>query len=253
MRRAWLVVASLGVCFTGVSSPRAAETELEVAGYEGSTTGGWSCGPQADVRYGGLAAKVRHSQRAATRDQGAGTTVVVGAAVEVTRAQIDMPAGLEQLEFVDNDYGDFTNVFGAADARVGYHFHYFGFETGVMLWSGWMDPREEAIGALPELLFSFGPRDFIYGELGFGVPTVTWLSRPAAPFATLGVKASDWLRLEFHAGSFRRGPALFEDFGFMFDSAWYVPINRRWELRGSLAFGTELTERQASLGFVYRL
>lgn len=257
MKRALLVVLSLALCVTGVSSPRAAETELEVAAYKGNTTGGWACGPQADVRYGGLATKVRHSQKAATPKQGAGASVVGGVALELARAHIDDPRYLNDVEepeeFEDRERGNKTRVFGAADLRVGYHFHYFGFEAGGMLWSGWKDPQAQGIAGFPELLLSFGPRDFLYGELGFGVPTVTWQNRPAFPYATVGIKASDWLRLELHAGVFRVGPALFDDQGFLVDAAWYVPINARWDLRANLALGTELTERQASLGLAYRL
>ncbi len=255
MKRVFLSLSCLAIFFTGLSSPRASETEVEVAGYEGSTTGGWACGPQADVRYGGLAAKVRHSARAATPRQGAGATLVAGAAVEVARARIDVAPGLDEvaeLEGVEQG-GDFTNAFGGADFRLGYHFHYFGFEAGVNLWSGWKNPRVVGVGFLPELVLSFGPRDFLYAEAGLGVPTSTWLMRPAVPYVTLGIVPSKRLRLEFHGAAVRAGPALIDDQAFIFDGAWYVPIHRRWDLRGSLGFGTELTERQASLGFVYRL
>lgn len=255
MKRGLLLIAGMAICATGVSSPRAAETELEVAGYEGNTTGGWACGPQASVRYGGLAAELRHAERKVTPEQGVGMTLALGAAVEVARARIDA----EPISEASDEWeatappGAFSDVFGAGNARVGYHARHFGIEGGMMMWSGWKEPRKHGMLVFPELLLSFGPRDFLYAEAGIGVPTSTWLMRPAFPYVTVGLSPSDQVRLEFHGGTFRDGPGLLGGGALMFDGAGYVTIHRRWDLRGSLAFGTELTDRQASLGFVYRL
>lgn len=248
-QKCYLTVACLGILFTGVSTPHAAETEVEVAGYEGNTTGSWACGSRAAVRYGGLAAKVRHSEREATPQQGVGATVAAAAAFEYAGATIHSASDTIAPEWERR----FSRPFGAGNLRTGYHFHYVGVEVGAAFWSGWNTAQEAALAGLPELVLSLGPRDFLYGEIGLGVPTLTWLTRPAVPYLTLGVVPSERLKLEFHAGAFRAGPGLLEDFSLLFDGAWYMTLHKNWDLRASLAFGTELTDRQASVGFVYRL
>lgn len=245
MRRGVLSIACLGICITGVTSPRASETQVEVAGYEGNTAGAWACGPQANVRYGGLAGKVRHSQRQAGPNQGAGATVVAGFAMEYARAKSDV-----DLSGVDTTFAD---VFGAGDLRGGYHWHYVGVEIGATLWSGWRDPGIKGLAIIPEVVLSFGPRDFIYGEVGVGTPTLTWLTRPAVPYLGLGIVPSKRVRFELHAGLFRAGPGLIDDQALLVDATWFVPIKEHWDLRGSLAFGTGFSDRQASLGFAYGL
>src|SRR5687768_3186909 len=83
----------------GTSAARAV-TEVEGAAYEGESSGNWGCGPGGRVRYGGLAAQVRHSQRRPDAESGLGATVIGGAALELQR--VPSPGGQPTFDSPDD-------------------------------------------------------------------------------------------------------------------------------------------------------
>src|SRR5579859_1078257 len=58
-RRAMLLLALLVLVSTAAKQVGATETEIEAQGYGGTASGGWACGPDARVKYGGVAGTVR--------------------------------------------------------------------------------------------------------------------------------------------------------------------------------------------------
>ena len=231
-------------------------TDVEVAGYEGQTSGNFGgCGPSGRVRYGGLAAEVRHSERRPNAEEGMGLTGVVGAAVEYDRvtvrsAEVD-PNSPNVLR--DTRFGSFL---GGAHARVGYHFHHVGFEAGIALWSGFRSPNVDSLSALalPEAQVTLGPRDFIYAVGGVGVPQLSQTMRYGLPYAGLGFAFDSGARVETRLGIHRAGPDLFSTAAFRLDATWYVPLDPMWSLRAGLGIGegSDL-EREANLGLLLKL
>lgn len=231
-------------------------TDVEVAGYEGQTSGNFGgCGPSGRVRYGGLAAEVRHSQRRPNAEEGMGWTGVVGAAVEYDHVTVRSAEADPDNPNVLRD-ARFGSFLGGAHARVGYHFHYVGFEAGLALWSGFRSPNVDSLSALalPEAQITLGPRDFIYAVGGVGVPQVSQTMRYGLPYAGLGFAFDSGARLEARLGVHRAGPDLFSTVVPRLDATWYVPLDPMWSLRAGLGIGSSSeVEREANLGFLLKL
>jgi hypothetical protein len=104
------------------------------------------------------------------------------------------------------------------------------------------------------LELSFGPRDRLYGVVGFGNPMVNHSRRPALFYGGVGLRALNGQRLELRGGLFRSGPPLLDDGGPRIDLAWYVPITQRLDLRSAFAWGgqSEL-DHEVGLGLAIRL
>lgn len=252
LRRFLLVLSSGLVCstvFLGESRAKTgSSTEVEVAGATGQSAGGWICGPSGAVRYGGLAVQVRHSERRPSRDDGLGTTLVAGAAVEgqflEQKEDSDDSASWPQTRF-------FSGPLVAAHTRVGYHFQYIGLEAGGMLFSGRDQWREAQVAGFPIAEVSLGRRDLFYFVAGVGPSQLTNQFAFGFPYAGFGLplgKASLNLRASVDIGvGFVRTPPRVDTF-------WTVPMNDSWSLRGGFALGGGLLapSHEASLGFTFR-
>lgn len=258
LRRFLLVLSSGLVCSTGFLGESRAKagssTEVEVAGSTGQSAGGWVCGPTGAVRYGGLAAQIRHSERRPTTNEGIGTTLVVGAAVEgqrvVAREHTPVDLDPDTPPLVTPQRAHFR-VLGAGHLRVGYHFQYVGLEGGVALLSGIEETGRERYGVVPIGELSLGRRDVFYVVAGVGPSQLTNQFALGLPYAGVGVPLGEAslnlrLSLDAHIGFTRTPPRV--------DAFWTVPLSDSWSLRGGFALGGGqiAPAHEASLGFTFR-
>lgn len=246
MRRELATLGCALMVLTAVGRPRADDGSGEISVYEGQTAGAWSCGPRGDVRYGGAAAQVRYSEHAPNQKRGAGATVVGGSAVEVAQVKVRPSEDGLGLEHTN------ARGFAALNGRFGYHWRWFGAELGAAAFNGWSSESQVGWGGIPQLELTIGPQNLFYCALGFGVPTLTWATRPAIPYAGLIYGDPSHLRIQAYIGMFRSGPSLYDTQSPMVDIAWYVPFRPNVDLRANLAIGGDLdVDRQAGLGLAF--
>ncbi len=223
--RRWLLGAGALGLFATLAPRGSAETELEAAATAGQSTGGWTCGPRGQARYGGVAGQVRMSERAATPRRGRGGTVVLGAAVAYERVRLvpggDSPASSQAQHPPDSIQGGFG-------VRGGNDWQYFGFQLGLQAWSGWdsAESRKPTPYVLPQLELRAGPEDSRWFVAGFGSPLATTYRHPGA-YVGAGVKQGVH---EFDAtlGLFRAGPSGFDDNNGRFDVVWKGLLFQHW-------------------------
>ncbi len=254
LRRFLLVLSSGLLCSTvllgGSRAKAGGSTEVEVAGATGQSAGGWICGPSAAVRYGGLAAQVRHSERRPTKDDGLGATLAAGAAIE--GQQLVTRSSEEDDDFEPPaDSKSVTGALGAGHLSAGYHFRYVGLEAGVTVLSGLEEGGRPRFAALPIGELSLGRRDLFYFVVGAGPSQLTNQFAFGIPYVGFGLplgEASVNLRASMDAHlEFQRTPPRFA-------ACWTVPVSDSWSLRGGFALGGGLLApaHEASLGFTFR-
>lgn len=220
-KRPVLTVLALGIAATAPTRVRAS-TEVEGAGYGGTTAGGWVCGPVGRANYGGAGARVRVAENAA-RFGGTGMTGEAAAALEGE-------ATSAECKFGDCIVNRSSAMFGA-HARLGYQWEVFGFEAGATAFQGYDHQNDSGpkVGAIPDAEISLGSRSVARGLIGIGSPTVTTLRRPGA-YLGADVLLDTW-ELQARAGMFRAGPALNDDAALRADVALYIPLTEPLSIR----------------------
>ncbi len=250
MRRKLVTFGCALMVATAVRRPRADDGSAEISAYEGQTAGAWTCGPRGDVRYGGVAARVRTSQRTPNRREGAGASAVGGSALEVARVKV-RPEPSDDGTPPEPQRQD-TRAFAALHGRFGYHWRWFGAELGAAAFNGWSNEHNVRWTGMPQLELSIGPEEVFSCALGIGVPTLTWSTRPATPYAGIVYQSPSHLRLQAYVGLFRSGPGLFDSESPMLDIAWYLPLQPNIDLRANVAAGGNLDiDRQAGVGLAF--
>jgi hypothetical protein len=224
--RRWLFgVACTGIVATVAEPGVTRDLELQGAGYTGTSTGAWTCGPSARVHYGGVGAQVRWSEQHETERHGRGGTVVAGAALEYEHSKI-----------IDSDSSDECTAPPCASprppnailpgfgGRVGYDWRLFGFQLGAQVWSAWSDPtdRHATLYALPELELRGGPQDIAWAIVGFGSPLVTTYRRWGL-YGGVGVRTGEG-QASLTLGDYRSGPAGLDTMAPRADFAWWMPF-----------------------------
>lgn len=214
LRRFFLGVGTLGLCATGIERySGAAPTEVDIDGYGGSTSGGWVCGPSADVKYGGAGGGVRvHPLSAPTSTEpgerppppASSVPDPIEARAPERREPMGEPHGLEIAAFggaesrsfklrspggIDDDDRTVppTRVLGAGRVEAGYDARYVGVRAGVVGFQRWAhnDARDPALLVLPTLDLRFGRLNNIYGGFGFGSWSTSTTFRPTG-YLSLG-------------------------------------------------------------------
>lgn len=223
--RRWIFGAGCAAIVGTLALPGVAgDMELQGAGYTGTTSGAWTCGPSARVRYGGLGAQVRWSERVATPAHGRGGTVVAGGALEYEHVSITRPSPLDQCDAPPCPTVPPPDaVLPGLGAKLGYDWRYVGFQIGAQAWSAWgsAEDRHATVYALPELELRGGPEHLVWGVVGFGSPLVTTYRRwglYTGAGATLGHN-----ELFATLGWFRSGPSGLETGALRVDAAWALP------------------------------
>jgi hypothetical protein len=224
--RRWLFGAGCTGIVATLAGPGATrDLELQGAGYTGTTTGAWTCGPSARVHYGGVGAQVRWSEQRATERHGSGGTVVVGAALEYEHAKIIRPESDDDCANPPCTSGRPPNaVLPGFGGRVGYEWRYFGFQLGAQVWSAWSAPgdRHATLFALPQLELRGGPEHIAWAIVGFGSPLVTTYRRWGI-YGGIGVKTGEG-QVSLTLGEFRSGPAGLDTTAPRADFAWWMPF-----------------------------
>lgn len=257
MRTRRLLLGS-GLCLLIASAGRpslGSTGEVEVAGYGGTSTGGWACGPSGQVAYGGVGTDFRISQRKNRDPAGPGATAVVGAAVE--HQSFECEAGCsEQVDELGNrkESGPPDAVLVGARARGGYTWKHFGVEGGVLAYQGFEEATsiEPETRLFPELELQGGTHGdtSIYGVLGVGSRGVTTHQRPGMyGGVTVDGEAG---RLDLRLGGARSGPAVFNDFDWRVDLSGRLPITEELGVRagGAASFPETGVDGEGSVGIV---
>jgi hypothetical protein len=206
-RRFALVAGLVGIVSSGARTTRARDpkVDLETAAYDGSTTGGWTCGPTGTARYAGIGLNATLSEHGRLDPDGPGFLAIAGAAVEREVVDIDpcctsRPAAMSGFH-----------------ARIGGGGHSFGLEAGVLAFQGWpsSDLGAPSWSVWPELKIIGGP-PAMHGVLGFGSDLPTTMRRPSILYGGMG-GSYEWGGFDVRLGIARAGPALVDDFGTRLD------------------------------------
>jgi hypothetical protein len=213
---------------TGPSRLIAAD-EVEVAGYAGSTVGGWVCGPAGRANYAGVAARVRVREQAPTQDHGAGFTAEAAYAVEhetlkLVECEDDCNEETDRILPPDSDLS-------GATVRLGHHWRTFGLELGVQAFQAWRNNTHESpeVGVLPTAELSYGRADKAHVLLGLGSPTLTTQRRPGL-YAGVDMPLPEKMTLEIRGGAVRQGPPI-SKFGPRVDGVLLFPLKGSAALR----------------------
>ncbi len=212
LRRVFLSMGVLGLFATGVERySGAAPTEVDIDGYGGATSGGWVCGPSADVKYGGAGGGVRVHPLSAPTSTEVGERPPPPASTVPDPIEAPPPPhyeprgephGLEIAAFGGAESRSFrlrsaggdddrtvppTRVLGAGRAEIGWDDHYFGIHAGAVGFQRWADnaARDPSLLILPTLDFRFGRLSNIYGGFGFGSWSTSTTFRPTG-YLSLG-------------------------------------------------------------------
>ena len=178
-RRRWLLVLGLGGLVVSAAHPAiGAPLDVEAAGYGGTASGGWACGPDARVKYGGGGGEVRVHSKATTDDPESGWSGALGGAVEdraISYLDCGQECGSSPPPTVTSG-----GVVGAGAAKVGYDWRWFGVRGGVNAYEVW-DARSDArptLLALPSLIVRGGRVNGFHVEGGLGSYDVPTIMRP---------------------------------------------------------------------------
>lgn len=219
-----MLVGALSVLLTAPTRVGAA-TEVEGAGYGGTSVGAWTCGPVGRVNYGGVGARVRVSQNPGAFG-GKGYSVEVAAAGEFERTRIVQCDSQSPCTSSPPDV-----LTGGTHIRAGYRGSVATIDLGLSAFGGWNDPTDGAqtLQAFPDFELGLFTGRFGRALGGIGTPTVTTLRRPGA---YLGYDLSlEWVDLETRLGVLRAGPALLDDSALRADLAVLVPLTGGLKLR----------------------
>jgi hypothetical protein len=222
----------------------AAYTEVESSAYAGTSTGGWTCGPVSQARYGGVGARVIVAEREATPEHGEGFNARVNAAGEYEHDTLKDAR-------CDNDCSSTSSTmpparFMAGGAvRGGYRWQYFGAEAGVQAFQGWEHntSRSPSWHAFPDIVFRAGPKQLFEIETGVGSLGVTTARRPSG-WLGVNVAVGGGHRLTASAALARQGPSLLDDMGPRFDLGWRAPVGEKVFLRA----GGAVNAREEGVG-----
>jgi hypothetical protein len=219
--------------------------EVEVDGYGGRTSGGWTCGPAGTAKYGGLAMKASIAQRGVDtptgQGEGQGTVGSLTSAFEVESISIADSPG-----YSVKPPGPWTTIVGGAQVNAGYRWPWFGLEGGLGFFlypmsprephseastsSEWTVSRDHDVLPFPNLELSFGPRSKAYGVIGVGSPLATSVVRPGLAYAGVSCVLDNKMAFDIRGGIYFRGPGAGEG-GPRFDLAGRGPITDTISLR----------------------
>jgi len=245
-----LVLAGLATGIAATAPTRvAASTEVEAAGYGGTTAGGWVCGPVGRANYAGVGARVRVSEHGPSH---IGEGFLGELAGSVERESMTIVSCEKALVCPK---GTRENPMYAGHLRAGYAWETLGVEAGATVYQAYDKPADPAptTAVVPDAEISYGSPDIVRGVLGLGSPTVTTLRRPGA---YLGVDVpAGRCEIEARAGAFRAGPALQKSFtadafSARGDVAVYVPLSAPLSLRlgGSVSGNPDGVGAEGSAG-----
>jgi hypothetical protein len=236
-RRIVLTIGWLTLVVTAAQPVLAVNTELEANAYDGVTTGGWTCGPLARARYGGLGATVRVAQRTASDSHGEGWNARATAAGEYETSRVVDPRCENDCEASDWVTPPSRLLVGLA-ARGGYRWKWFGLEAGPQAYQGWHKNTDSTpeIKLVPDFAFRFGPQHRIEILAGYGSPGVTTARRPSG-YLGAEIAVGQGHRVGAWGGVSRRGPSTLDDLGSRFDASWRAPISETVFLRSGGSLG----------------
>lgn len=178
--------------------------------------------------------------------------MIVGAAVERETVDVRPSDGTGSLSANGAGHGRLNAVQGGAGLRGGYDWQYFGVQLGMQAWSAWGDYTDRKLTSflLPQAELRGGAQHHLWFSAGFGSPLVTTYRRPGA-YLGAGLKL-DLHEFNAFLGSYRAGPAGFDDGTTRFDLVWKFPAFHGWgpRLGGSLSDPHESSaiDWEASLG-----
>jgi hypothetical protein len=187
------LVASAGR--TAVGAP----VDIEGAGYGGTASGGWACGPDARVKYGGGGAEV-HVREGERGQPDHGWNASFGGAIE-GRSFTALDCG-----GACNDAGapivvPSGGAVGAGVARIGWDGRWFGARGGVNVFEVWNkhDDRGPTVLVIPALTLRLGLLDGLRFEGGLGSYDVPTMTRPGL-WAGLGYVFAPGWEATIHGG-----------------------------------------------------
>jgi hypothetical protein len=244
VRRAILVLGGLCLAASLPARVLARDPAYEVDGeaYEGRSNGGWTCGPRASARYGGVGGRVRVAQRPAIAEDGAGFYGTVGAAAEYELVTITRcPSG-------DCDEPPDHLMFGGG-ITGGYRGRWLGVSLGILAFQAWEDDQSSTPGwsSFPAFELSFGRERAFHWPLGFGAPIPSAYRRPAIVYTGPRYVAHDW-RLEALVGIYRGGPAPLDVLHYRFDATIQFLVTYGVWMGPHAAIATEGTPVDPEIG-----
>lgn len=205
-RRAVLGLTAVGAIVSAAqpaASRVGAPVDIEGGGHVGSASGGWACGPNASVKYGGASAHVRvrpwaRSEEAESKDQG--VELLGGAAVEARRYTHEGCDGSTCAG--DKAILPPGGPVGGARVRTGYDWRGFGIGLSAVAWQHFARSSDAAptLLVIPALDVRVGHRDTFYGAAGLGSYDGPTLLRPGA-YVGLGMVPTPGLEIVAHGGA----------------------------------------------------
>lgn len=230
--------------------------ELDVGGHVGQTSGGWTCGPQGTLHYGGLGASGSISQRSSKSKDGRGATGRIAASVEWQSVSIDPSTDLNNAQPTPEGPPDFVAL--GAQFRAGYHWHFISIEGGGGFYQGYDSPSasKPELVLYPAVELTVGRLRSIYGVAGGGAHFFGTLSRPGFYFGGGMISEGGW-QGDIRLGLFRQGPSQLDTIGPRLDLMGKVPVSDWLALRLGGSLGLPEDDRhvdlEGSLGVVFGL
>jgi hypothetical protein len=248
LRRFLLSAAALPVMLSGVERVHARDPAIdaEVDGYGGTSSGGWTCGPSARVRYAGGAVNAAVSERRAPSGRREGMFAMVGGAAEHEEVTIPAPACVSAPCPDGASAAPPARLLYGAQARLGYAEKTFGLHVGLMVFQGWSSSASTSpdLGWLPEVELTAGDLDRIYGVAGLGSPMPTTLRHPGL-YGGFGYTWDTGWGLDLRAGLFRAGPS-FDVVTFRSDAAGRVLLTKGLSLRAGAALAKPASDASSA-------
>lgn len=264
-KRTVLAFFALLLCVSAAHRVRAGDSnadtdktssEIDVGGFAGETSGGWTCGPRGTLHYGGLGIAGSVSQRSPKSKDGRGATGRIATTVEWQSTTIHPDPASGNTQPTEQGPPDLVAI--GAQARAGYHWSFISIEGGGGLFQGYNNAHDQlpVLAIYPAVEMTVGKLNSLYGVAGGGASVLGTVSRPGFYFGGGMISEGGW-QGDLRAGIYRQGPAALHSAGLRLDLMGRAPITDWMWLRagGSLGFPEDKNrlDFEGSLGMVFGL
>jgi hypothetical protein len=239
-RRLFLSLGFVGLIASAARPAASSPVDIEGTTYGGSASGGWACGPDTRVKYGGVGAEVRIHPTArpepGTNQAGDdGIVLSVGGAAE-HRAYAFLDCN--QCSNAGTTVPPAGVVYGGT-IKAGYDGRWIGVNGGLLLWQN-LDTATDTsptTNFFPELSLRVGPLDRFRAEIGIGSYGAPTILRPGLWAGVVGVLDPGW-ELAFHE-SVEVATGAGASGGYRSDLTLKLPVTRELQvgLGGALTAG----------------
>lgn len=243
IRRILLATSLGGLVVSAAHRVTAATGEAEAAVYGGETAGQWTCGPRANVLYGGVGAHVRVAERDPAGLEGSGFHGAVGGAAEDQTVSITEVHCATQPCKPSDSVAPPESILLGGNARGGWEGRYFAITAGAGMYQAFAanTSRSPSLAGYPQLELRGGApvRDVaVHAVTGIGSPLVTTIQRPGL-YGGIEVRTATGYRFDVLGGLYRSGPAPLDAVAPRADVAARFPILRHLSLRAGGSIGGE--------------